>query len=56
MGGSRQLAQDYLAAELGPGPRHSCVAAAYFAAAVPLVQVTLISAARRGRRRRRRPG
>ncbi|MEU1593627.1 hypothetical protein ABZ468_12425 [Streptomyces sp. NPDC005708] len=37
VGSSRQLAQDYLTAELGPGPRHSWIAATYFAVTGPLV-------------------
>jgi hypothetical protein len=37
IGGSRQLAEQYLVAELGEGPRHSWIAAAYFAATVPLL-------------------
>lgn len=37
VGSSRQLAQDYLSAELGSGPRHSWIAATYFAVGVPLV-------------------
>jgi hypothetical protein len=37
LGGSRQLAESYLTAELGGGPRHSWVAAAYFCALVPLL-------------------
>jgi hypothetical protein len=37
LGGSRRLAEEYLTAELGDGPRHSWVAAAYYAALVPLL-------------------
>lgn len=37
MGSSRQLAEEYLAAELGEGPRYSWIAAANFAALIPLV-------------------
>jgi len=37
LGSSRQLADGYLAAELGEGPRHSWIAAAYFGASVPLL-------------------
>ena len=37
LGGSRQLAAEYLSAEYGEGPRHSWVAAAYFGALVPLL-------------------
>jgi hypothetical protein len=37
LGSSRQLAEEYLTAELGEGPRHSWTAAAYFAATVPLL-------------------
>ena len=37
LGSSRQLAGEYLTAELGEGPRHSWIAAAYFCAAVPLL-------------------
>lgn len=36
VGASRKLAESYLTAELGNGPRHSWIAAAYFAALVPL--------------------
>jgi hypothetical protein len=36
VGASRQLAESYLSAELGSGPRHSWIAATYFAALVPL--------------------
>ena len=37
LGSSRQLAEEYLTAELGEGPRHSWIAAAYFCATVSLV-------------------
>jgi len=37
LGGSRRLAEGYLTAELGDGPRHSWVAAAYFAGLAPLL-------------------
>jgi len=37
IGSSRQLAEEYLSAELGEGPRHSWIAAAYFCTAVPLL-------------------
>ncbi len=37
IGSSRQLADGYLTAEFGSGPRHSWMAAAYFAGLVPLV-------------------
>jgi hypothetical protein len=37
VGGSRQLARQYLAAELGDGPRHSWIAAAYVAGLIPLL-------------------
>ena len=37
LGGSRRLAAEYLAAELGEGPRHSWIAAAWFGATVPLL-------------------
>jgi hypothetical protein len=37
VGGSRQLARQYLAAELGDGPRHSWIAAAYACTLIPLL-------------------
>jgi hypothetical protein len=37
LGSSRRLAHEYLAAELGDGPRHSWIAAAYFAGLFPLI-------------------
>lgn len=37
LGGSRRLADQFLTAELGDGPRYSWVAAAWFAAVVPLL-------------------
>ncbi|MEE4540412.1 hypothetical protein V2S66_00325 [Streptomyces sp. V4-01] len=37
LGSSSELAEEYLAAELGDGPRHSWIAAACFAVTVPLV-------------------
>jgi len=37
VGDSRQLAQRYLVAELGEGPRHSWIAAAYVAGLLPLL-------------------
>lgn len=37
LGSSRELAQEYLAAEFGSGPRHSWIAAAMFAAGFPLL-------------------
>ncbi|MEO5899920.1 MAG: hypothetical protein ABIR68_07265 [Ilumatobacteraceae bacterium] len=37
LGDSRRLAHEYLAAELGDGPRHSWVATAVFAGMVPLL-------------------
>jgi hypothetical protein len=37
LGDSRQLAEGYLTSELGEGPRHSWIAAAYFATLVPLL-------------------
>ncbi|MFE0463191.1 hypothetical protein ACFW1A_28450 [Kitasatospora sp. NPDC058965] len=37
LGGSRALAQEYLEAELGAGPRHSWMAAALFLFTTPLV-------------------
>jgi hypothetical protein len=45
IGGSRQLAENYLTAELGEGPRHSWAAAAYFAAGVPLLVLELLAEA-----------
>ncbi|PYC69778.1 hypothetical protein C7C46_27825 [Streptomyces tateyamensis] len=45
IGGSRQLAEGYLSAEYGEGPRHSWNAAACFAALVPLVLISLLSEA-----------
>jgi hypothetical protein len=43
VGTSRALAAQFLTAELGEGPRHSWVAAAYFAALVPLALMSLLS-------------
>jgi hypothetical protein len=37
VGGSRQLAEQYLQAEFGEGPRHSWVGAAYAAGTIPLL-------------------
>ncbi len=37
LGGSRRLAEEYLTAQLGEGPRHSWIAAGYFCTLVPLV-------------------
>jgi hypothetical protein len=37
LGSSSRLAEEYLTAELGEGPRHSWIAAAYFCTLVPLV-------------------
>ncbi|MEU6773812.1 hypothetical protein [Streptomyces sp. NPDC046759] len=37
LGDSRELAEEYLAAELGEGPRHSWIAAALFLLTMPLV-------------------
>ncbi|MGW5434062.1 hypothetical protein ACWET9_44100 [Streptomyces sp. NPDC004059] len=37
LGDSRELAEEYLAAELGEGPRHSWIAAALFLLTTPLV-------------------
>jgi len=37
LGGSRRLAEEYLTAEFGEGPRHSWIAAASFAVLVPLL-------------------
>jgi hypothetical protein len=45
IGSSRQLAEQYLTAELGDGPRHSWVAAAYFAATAPLLLTFFLSEA-----------
>ena len=45
LGGSRQLASEYLSAEYGSGPRHSWVAAAYFFVSVPLVLTALLAEA-----------
>jgi hypothetical protein len=45
LGGSRRLAEEYLTAELGDGPRHSWIAAAYFAALVPLLTNFFLSEA-----------
>jgi hypothetical protein len=39
LGSSRRLAGEYLDAELGEGPRHSWLAAAYFAGLVPLLML-----------------
>lgn len=45
VGSSRSLASQFLTAELGDGPRHSWVAAAYFAALVPLALMSLLAEA-----------
>lgn len=45
LGGSRELANEYLTAEFASRPRHSWVAAAYFAGAVPLVLTALLTEA-----------
>jgi hypothetical protein len=45
LGGSRRLAQEYLTAELGDGPRHSWIAAGYFAGLVPLLSNFFMSEA-----------
>jgi hypothetical protein len=37
VGGSRQLAEQYLAAELGDGPRHSWIAAVYVGGLTPML-------------------
>jgi hypothetical protein len=37
VGGSRQLAQQYLTAEFGEGPRHSWIATAYVAGLLPML-------------------
>ncbi|MEU4243738.1 hypothetical protein [Actinoplanes sp. NPDC026619] len=37
VGGSRRLAEQYLVAEFGDGPRHSWIGAAYAAATMPLL-------------------
>ncbi|GAB3669127.1 hypothetical protein GCM10027589_36190 [Actinocorallia lasiicapitis] len=48
LGGSRRLAEEYLRAEFGDGPRHSWIAAFYFAGAVPLVLNFFLSEAAAG--------
>ena len=45
LGGSRRLAEEYLTAELGEGPRHSWIAAAYFCTLVPLATNFVFDAA-----------
>lgn len=45
LGGSRRLASEYLTAEFGTGPRHSWMAAAYFAASVPFALTLLLDGA-----------
>jgi hypothetical protein len=45
VGTGRALAAQFLTAEFGDGPRHSWVAAAYFAALVPLALMSLLSEA-----------
>jgi hypothetical protein len=45
IGGSRQLAEQYLTAELGDGPRQSWIAAAYTAALTPLLLNYVLSEA-----------
>jgi hypothetical protein len=48
LGGSRQLANEYLTAQFGSGPRHSWMSAAYFACLVPFVLTALLSEAANG--------
>jgi hypothetical protein len=45
VGGSRQLAEQYLQAEFGEGPRHSWVGAAYAAGLTPLLLNFILSEA-----------
>ena len=60
-GSSGSLAREYLGAEFGDRPRHSWIAAAYFAALVPLLLNFVLSGGRQrlragSRRRAHRPG
>jgi hypothetical protein len=48
VGGSRELAQRYLTAEFGDGPRHSWIGALYAFTAVPMVLVFFLDSAARG--------
>jgi hypothetical protein len=48
LGGSRRLANEYLTAEFGSGPRHSWIAAMYCAGMVPLVLSWLLTEASNG--------
>lgn len=48
LGSSRELAQQYLAAEFGDGPRHSWIAAAVFLAGFPLLLNFVLSEATLG--------
>jgi hypothetical protein len=48
LGSSRELAQQYLAAEFGDGPRHSWVAAALFCGLFPLLLNFVLSEATAG--------
>ncbi len=43
LGGSRALANEYLTAEFGVGPRHSWMAAAFWVGLVPLVLTSLLT-------------
>lgn len=43
IGSSRQLAEGYLTAQFGSGPRHSWMAAACFAGLVPLVPTAALT-------------
>jgi hypothetical protein len=45
LGSSRRLANEYLTAQYGVGPRHSWIAAAYFAGLVPLALTALLTEA-----------
>jgi hypothetical protein len=45
LGSSSQLASEYLTAEFGSGPRHSWIAAMFFATLVPLVLTALLAEA-----------
>jgi hypothetical protein len=48
LGGTRELASEYLTAEYGEGPRHSWIAACLVLAGVPLVLIALLGEAALG--------
>ena len=48
LGGTAQLASEYLTAEYGEGPRHSWIAAGLFLAGIPFVLIAILSDAALG--------